>query len=134
MMRWRCSGPDDRSWSGRDSAGLAGESVLSTEEAFRRLTIGDPALLHGPDGAPLSFCGLDERTETLLRIAALIAVDAPASSYRPVVEAALRAGIRREELPAALIAVAGIVGSARVAAAAPRIALAVGYDVEAALE
>jgi hypothetical protein len=31
-------------------------------------------------------------------------------------------------------AVAGTVGSARVIAAAPRIALAAGYDVEAALE
>jgi hypothetical protein len=33
-----------------------------------------------------------------------------------------------------LLAVAGIVGSARVVSAAPRIALAAGYDVEAALE
>jgi hypothetical protein len=39
-----------------------------------------------------------------------------------------------DDLVAVLVAVAGMVGSARVIAAAPRIALAAGYDVEAALE
>ena len=39
-----------------------------------------------------------------------------------------------DDLLAVLLAVAGEVGSARVVSAAPRIALAAGYDVEAALE
>jgi hypothetical protein len=50
------------------------------------------------------------------------------------VEEAQRLGARQEDLLATLLAVAGIVGSARVVSAAPRIALAAGYDVEAALE
>jgi alkylhydroperoxidase/carboxymuconolactone decarboxylase family protein YurZ len=111
--------------------------VLSTEEAFRRLTIGDPGILRGGQdrrGLPLTVTRLDERTEALLQIAALIAIDGPQTSYQSVVEAALRAGARREDLPAVLLAVAGIIGSARVVGAAPRIALAAGYDVEAALE
>ena len=107
------------------------------DEAFRRLTIGDPLLLaeivdrRDPDRtAP----HLDARTEALLQVAALIALDAPPSSFRSAVGAAQRTGARLEDLLAAVYAVAGTVGTARVIAAAPRIALAAGYDVEAALE
>jgi alkylhydroperoxidase/carboxymuconolactone decarboxylase family protein YurZ len=109
----------------------------TTEEAFRRLALGDTAFLadpgaHGANG--LVARRLDERTEALLRIAALIAVDAPESSYRSSVEAAVRGGARLEDLLAVLVSVSGAVGSARVVAAAPRIAMALGYDVEAALQ
>jgi hypothetical protein len=110
---------------------------VSTEEAFRRLTIGEPSFLeHLGDagGRDRAVRILDARTEALLRISALIAIDAPASSYRSVVEAAQRAGARLDDLLAVLLAVSGTVGSARVISAAPRIALAAGYDVEAALE
>ena len=109
----------------------------SAEEGFRRLTIGDPALVRsvsGPDVRPFDAPCLDARTEALLQIAALIALDAPPSSYRPVVEAAQRAGTRLEELLAVLVAVAGTVGTVRIVSAAPKIAMAAGYDVEAALE
>jgi 4-carboxymuconolactone decarboxylase len=111
--------------------------MASVEEAFRRLTIGDPGFLaavasHQVDGVAAGQ--LDARTEALLRIGALIAVDASPSSYRGAVEAAQRAGARLEDLFAVLVAVGGDVGSARLVAAAPRIALAAGYDVEGALE
>ena len=111
--------------------------MSSAEEGFRRLTIGDPALVAsvaGPDGRPFDCRYLDARTEALLRLGTLIALDAPPSCYRPVVEAAQRAGARLEDLLAVLVAVAGTVGSARIVSAAPKIALAAGYDVEAALE
>jgi hypothetical protein len=111
--------------------------VASVEEAFRRLTIGDAhfitavAAFHPP---AQGLHRLDVCTEELLRIAALIALDAPASSYRTPVGSAQRAGARPDDLLAVLVAVAGTVGSARVVSAAPSIALAAGYDVEAALE
>lgn len=111
--------------------------MSSAEDGFRRLTIGDPGLVASVsrhEGGALDVPDLDARTEALLQIGALIALDAPSSSYRPVVEAAQRAGARLEELLAVLVAVAGAVGSARVVSAAPKIALAAGYDVEAALE
>jgi alkylhydroperoxidase/carboxymuconolactone decarboxylase family protein YurZ len=109
----------------------------SVEEAFRRLTIGDlefAAAIADRKGREISGTRLDSRTEALLRLGALVALDAPASSYRAVVAAALRAGARLEDLFAVLTAVAGEVGSAKVVAAAPSIALAAGYDVEADLE
>lgn len=109
----------------------------SAEDGFRRLTIGDQRLIAracGPDATPADLPRLDARTEALLRIGALVALDAPPSSFRTEVDGAQRAGARLPDLLAVLVAVAGIVGSARVVSAAPRIALAAGYDVEAALE
>jgi alkylhydroperoxidase/carboxymuconolactone decarboxylase family protein YurZ len=112
-------------------------SGRSVEEAFRRLTIGDvglTALMADPEARGPDAIRLDLHTETLLRISALIALDAPLSSYRTAVDAALTAGATIDDLLAVLVAIAGTVGSARVLSAAPRIALAAGYDVEAALE
>jgi len=110
--------------------------MLSAEEAFRRLAIGDRVLLEevvDPDG-DLEVPRLDEWTESLIRVAVLVPIDAPQSSYQAAVEAAMRAGATIDDLLATLIAVTGAVGSPRVVSAAPRIALAAGYDVDAALE
>ncbi len=112
-------------------------ATASVHEAFRRVTIGDSGLLAAimdPELHDIGAPRLDARTEALLRIAALVALDAPPSSFRCAVEEAERAGARLEDLFAVLVAVGGEVGSARLVAAAPRIALAAGYDVEAALE
>ncbi len=112
-------------------------TVQSVKDAFRRLTIGDAgavSALASAGGGGLDTIHLDPRTETLLRIGALIALDAPPSSYRTAVDEALTAGAQLEDLLAVLVAVAGPVGSARVISAAPKLALAAGYDVEAALE
>jgi hypothetical protein len=110
--------------------------TVSAEEAFRRLTIGETAVIaaraRAHDARPVSRS--DGRSEALLRLAALVAVGAPASSYRSVVQEALRSGARLEDLLGVLVAVGDTVGTARVVAAAPAIALAAGYDVEAALE
>jgi 4-carboxymuconolactone decarboxylase len=111
--------------------------MMSAEEAFRRLAIGDTALLAtvaDPDGGSPGAPGLDERIESLIRVAVLVPLDAPQSSYRPAVEAAIRAGASLDDLLATLVATAASVGSPRVVAAAPRIALAAGYDVDEALE
>ena len=109
----------------------------SAEAAFRRLTIGDTALISAmadPDGRVQSVRHLDSRTEALVQVGVLVAIDAPPSSFRTAIDAALMSGANVEDLLAVLVAVAGSVGSARVISAAPRIALAAGYDVEAALE
>jgi len=111
--------------------------MSKAEEGFRRFTIGDPVLMAAMargGGSPFEVPPLDARTDSLLRIGALIALDAPASSYREVVDEALSAGARLDELLAVLISVTATVGSARVVSAAPKIALAAGYDVEASLE
>lgn len=105
--------------------------------ALRRLAIGDPGRIGSigdPDDRDLDIRRLDDRTEALLRVGALVALDAPPSSYAAEIGAAQRAGADLEDLLGVLVAIASSVGSVRVIAAAPRIALAAGYDIEAALE
>jgi 4-carboxymuconolactone decarboxylase len=81
-----------------------------------------------------AMAGIDPRSHALLRVAALIAVDAAPPSYMSAVEAGLDAGASYDEIVGTLIAVIPIVGVARVVSAAPNLGLALGYDVSAALE
>jgi 4-carboxymuconolactone decarboxylase len=107
---------------------------VSTREGFRRLTLGETGFMDQAGAANRCAPSLPEPACALSRIAALVALDAPASAYRSAVEAAKRTGARDEDLLALLAALVDVVGSARVISAAPRIALAAGYDAEAALE
>jgi 4-carboxymuconolactone decarboxylase len=105
-------------------------------EHLRRLAMHDDALLgvivlHG-SSFPTTV--VDERTEALLRVAATIAVDAATSSFQHAVALALAAGATKDEIVASLEAVTPVTGAARVVQCAPKLALALGYDVEEALE
>ena len=77
---------------------------------------------------------LDDRTAALLRIAATVAVDAAPYSFQHAVALALAAGATNDEIVASLEAVTPVTGAARVVQCAPKVALALGYDVDAALE
>jgi 4-carboxymuconolactone decarboxylase len=70
--------------------------------------------------------GLDPRTFSLVKIAALIALDAPPSSYLWQVGNALEAGCTPEDFAGVLQAVAPQVGIPKVVAAAPEIMVALG--------
>ena len=104
-------------------------------ERLRRLAVHDDALLEGigVEGGPAASV-FDEKTEALMRVAATIAVDAAPSSFLHAVALALAAGATREEIVASLEAVTPVTGAARVVQCAPKVALALGYDVDAALE
>lgn len=73
---------------------------------------------------------LSPATASLVRLAALLAADASTTSLRWAVEMALAAGAEDTEIVDVLVTVAAAVGSAQVVAAAPRLALAIGYDIE----
>ncbi|WP_238993067.1 carboxymuconolactone decarboxylase family protein [Jiangella aurantiaca] len=77
---------------------------------------------------------LDPKTRALVQLGALLAVDAGAPSYQWIVDAAFASGATVEEIAGAVIAVAPTVGVERLVSAAPKLGLAVGYDVDAALE
>jgi len=77
---------------------------------------------------------IDGRTRALACIAAAIAIGATSVTMESLTDLGLSAGVTDEEIIATLIAVGPVVGSARVVAAAPRLARAVGYDVDRALE
>ena len=69
----------------------------------------------------LENSGLDETTYFLVRLAALVAMDAAPVSYLVNLGLASEAGVTLEQAQATLIAIAPVVGSARVASAAGKI-------------
>jgi len=75
---------------------------------------------------------LDPRELMLARIAALVAVDAPAASYLLNAGTAVDVGITLEDVQGVLIAVAPIVGTPRVVAASGNLASALGFALEMA--
>jgi hypothetical protein len=80
---------------------------------------------------------LDGRELMLARLAALVAVDAPPASYLLNAGTAADVGITMDDVQRVLIAVAPIVGTSRVMAAAGNITRALGFAiavVEAELE
>lgn len=110
-----------------------------TEQLLRGLASGEESLVRsvlnvppgrvrsgqaGPDRA------LPRTTIALVYLAALLAAGGSTTSLRWAVELALDAGAEDEQMVEVLATVAAIVGSARVVAAAPRLALAIGYDIE----
>ena len=104
------------------------------KEQLRRLALHDDALIEATLSEETAESALDERTAALVRVAATIAVDAAPSSFQHAVTLALAAGARNDEIVATLAAVTPVTGAARVVQCAPKLALALGYDVEEALE
>ncbi len=79
--------------------------------------------------ASLEASTLDTQTLMLVRIAALVAVDAPPASYLLNLGAASEIGVGKEDVQGVIAAVAPIVGTARVTSAAGKIARALGIVI-----
>ena len=75
---------------------------------------------------------LDPETLMLVRIAALVTVDAPTISYLMNLEAASELDIDAEQIRGVLAAIAPIVGTARVASATGKIVEALAVAIEVA--
>jgi alkylhydroperoxidase/carboxymuconolactone decarboxylase family protein YurZ len=106
------------------------------KEHLRRLALHDDAFLDAiaVDAGPAARSAIDERTTALVRVGATVAVDGALASFQHVVTRALAAGASSDEIVASLEAVTPVTGAARVVQCAPKVALALGYDVDAALE
>jgi 4-carboxymuconolactone decarboxylase len=109
------------------------------EQLLRGLAAGDERVLRSVldvsrrqlrDPRPGSGRALPAETLALVHLAALLASGGSTTSLRWAVELALQSGAEDDEIVEVLVTVAAIVGSARVVAAAPRLALAIGYDIE----
>ena len=91
------------------------------DNALGRIAAGDAPVLEtllqmNLDAAERS--GLDAETYLLVRLAALVAMDAAPVSYLITLGAAADTGLTVEQMQAVLVAIAPVVGSARVTAAA----------------
>ena len=89
-------------------------------------------LLAGMTADSIEASNLDADTLMLVRIAALVAIDAPPASYLMNLGAASELGIGEEQVRGVLAAVAPIVGTPRVVAATGNIVQALGFALEMA--
>jgi alkylhydroperoxidase/carboxymuconolactone decarboxylase family protein YurZ len=110
---------------------------LPFEDSLRLLTMNDERFLSAHmmlDDEPRSDDGLDPKTCALVRMAALIATDASSTSCHWAASRALDTGATPQEIVDVLLAIAPMIGIARVVAAAPDVAHGIGYDIDRALE
>jgi 4-carboxymuconolactone decarboxylase len=104
----------------------------ATQDALNRMAVGEMDLL--AEGLELRAqwqerSGLDARSFALVKLAALIALDAPPASYVWQVANALDAGATPADLVGVLIAIAPQVGGPRIVAAAPELMVALGLSL-----
>jgi alkylhydroperoxidase/carboxymuconolactone decarboxylase family protein YurZ len=95
---------------------------------LRGLTADVGALGDGPESP------LDPKTDALVRVAALVALGATPSSYAGAIRGALAVGASPDEIVGTLESVGATVGIARVVSASGAVAVALGYDIDAAFE
>jgi 4-carboxymuconolactone decarboxylase len=112
-------------------------SVAEYQDRLRSMALSDESFIESELAMAMGnveTSRLDPKTHALVSLGALLAADAAPASYHCSVESALAAGASVDEIVGTLVAVAPTVGLARVVSAAPELALALGYDVDAALE
>ena len=99
---------------------------------MRRLALNDPSAVGSALSATTDpeWSALGEKTQALLRIAALIAAESSPPSYQWAVSVALANGAGDDEIVGVLLSVAAVVGEARVTSAAPTLASALGYELD----
>ena len=108
--------------------GQKGACDLDDTERLRRLAINDARI--ADHGAGFGSGQLDPKTLALVRLAALVAIGGSVPSYGAHADAAVSAGATATEIVDVLIGVLPIVGLPLVVAAAPKLALALGYDTD----
>jgi 4-carboxymuconolactone decarboxylase len=103
-------------------------------DLLRRLSVHDArvatALLGGDASSPGPAPSLDPHTLALVRLAALVAVGGAVPSFGAQADAAVDAGATNDEIVDVLLSVIPVIGLPRVVAAAPKVALALGHDLD----
>ena len=107
------------------------------QETLRRLAMIDEGFVVDEAGLGLGVAGtsaLDPRTAALLQVAASVAIGSSAICLEWSAGRALAAGATEDEIADVLLVIAPVAGLGRVVCAAPDVAVALGYDIEAALD
>jgi 4-carboxymuconolactone decarboxylase len=107
------------------------------QETLRKLAMIDEGFVEDQAGLGLGLAktsALDLKTAALLQMGVSVAIGSPAVCLEWSTTRALAAGATEEEIADVLLAIAPVAGLGRVVAAAPEVAIALGYDVAAALE
>ena len=107
------------------------------QETLRRLAMIDEDFVEDQAGLGLGLVrtsALDPKTAALLQVAASVAIGSPAVCLEWSATRALAAGATEDEIADVLLAIAPVAGLGRIVCAAPDVAIALGYDIAAALE
>jgi 4-carboxymuconolactone decarboxylase len=113
-----------------------GETVRF-QETLRRMAMIDEGFVEGEAGLGLGLVktsSLDPKTAALLRVAVSVAIGSSVVCLEWSAGRALAAGASEDEITDVLLAIAPVAGLGRVVCAAPDLAIALGYDITAALE
>jgi len=103
-------------------------------ETLRRLAIFDEAFVEaGLRFSPGKTSALEPTTAALLRVGSTLALGSSAACLGWSTTRALAAGATKDEIADVLLAIAPVVGLDRVVSAAPALATALEYDIEAAM-
>jgi alkylhydroperoxidase/carboxymuconolactone decarboxylase family protein YurZ len=107
------------------------------QDTLRRLAVIDEGFVEhearlGLD--PAAASALDPKTAALLQVGVAVAIGSSPVCLEWSTGRALAAGASEDEIADVLLAIAPVAGLGRVATAAPELATALGYDIEAALE
>ncbi|WP_104165152.1 carboxymuconolactone decarboxylase family protein [Cryobacterium sp. N22] len=97
---------------------------------LRRLAISDSRAMDKIAETGWESTTLSPKTLALTRLAALVAIGASEPSFGDLADAAVGAGATPDEIVDVLIGVKAVVGAPRIVAAAPKVALALGYDLD----
>ena len=107
------------------------------QETLRRLAMIDEGFVKDEAQLRLGQAGasaLDAKTTALLQLGVSAAIGSPAVCLEWSTGRALAAGATEDEIADVLLVIAPVAGLGRVVRAAPDVATALGYDIEAALE
>jgi 4-carboxymuconolactone decarboxylase len=107
--------------------------VDAAEDLLRRLALNDEAALVrvlAPKAGADRRIELSCKVELLVRLAALLAVGAATPLLREAVERASAAGATTDEIVGVLVSLGPTIGLASLVAAAHKLAMALGYDLE----
>ena len=109
--------------------------TIRFQETLRRLAIFDEELAE--TGLRPGLAGeseLDAKTVALLQLAVSVATGSSAVCLQWSTARALAAGAAKDEIADVLLAIAPVAGLGRVVSAAPGVAIALEYDIDAALD
>jgi 4-carboxymuconolactone decarboxylase len=106
---------------------------MDTPNLFKRIAFNDPELIDSLLSVQIQNIensGLDEKTHALVRLAALVSIDAAPASFNWQLGIAKASGVTDAEILGVLVALAPTIGMAKIVAAAPEIANGLGFAVE----
>jgi alkylhydroperoxidase/carboxymuconolactone decarboxylase family protein YurZ len=106
--------------------------TMTTEQlkTLRRLALNDQVTTNKVMGSDLTTpTSIDARAVALMRLVALLTVDSDPATFRWAIDVGVAAGVEDGEIFDALMAVAPIIGTARLNSALPHLMEALDLDV-----